>query len=315
MKIKLWGVRGSIPSPLTQAEYSRRLKEIVDRAIATGLTREGVDDFLTSLTPDLRYIYGGNTTCIEVQPRPGVHLIVDAGTGIVALGDELMKGPCGKGEGELYLFFTHTHWDHIQGLPFFKPLYVPGNRITFIATVPDLEDRLITQMQPLFFPMPFHQTLSQKKFHTLGQDSFSCEGLTITTFELRHPGGSTAYRFLENQKSFIFATDAEFTGTDIESRSPYDDFFSAADVLLMDAQYTLDDHFNKFDWGHTSQTMAVNCAVKWKVKNLILTHHEPSYPDDRLYQNYMAAIEHRQNLGVRDLNIYLGREGMQIALE
>ena len=315
MRIKLWGVRGSIPSPLTQADYSRRLKQILDRAISARVSADGVDDFLSGLTPDLRYVYGGNTTCIEVQPAPGVHLIVDAGTGIVGLGDELMKGPFGKGEGQLHLFFTHTHWDHIQGLPFFKPLYVPGNKITFLSTEPDLEERLTMQMQPLFFPMPFHQTGSSKSFVTVGSDPYLCEGLTITTCGLRHPGGSTAYRFLDKQKSFIFATDAEFTGTDIEARSPYDDFFAAADVLLLDAQYTLDDHFNKFDWGHTSQTMAVNCAANWKVKNLILTHHEPSYPDERLYQNYLAALEHRQNLGVHDLNIYLGREGMQITLE
>jgi ribonuclease BN (tRNA processing enzyme) len=124
-----------------------------------------------------------------------------------------------------------------------------------------------------------------------------------------------AYRFTENGKSFVFATDAEFTGEYLEQMKPEEDaFFSKAELLLIDSQYTLNEAFKKFDWGHTSYTMAVNCAVRWKTHHLVLTHHEPAYYDDTLETISIEAIDHRKALESDLPVVHMAREGMRFTL-
>jgi phosphoribosyl 1,2-cyclic phosphodiesterase len=309
MIIKLYGVRGSLPAPLLNRDLRFRLREILRLAIERQLKSiDQIDPFLDDLPDYLGYTAGGDTTCITVRHKEEL-FIIDAGTGLRVLGDELISGPAGKGSAVLHIFLTHTHWDHIQGLPFFKPLYIPGNEIHFYSPLPDIEERLAYQTDERFFPMPFHRTGSTKFFHRLEGPLKTGSELIIDTHPLKHPGGSYAYRFRDGKRTFIFATDAEFTGDDLLDRSDHLNFFSQADLLILDTQYTLDESFLKIDWGHTSVSMAVNCAVHWKVKNLVLTHHEPAYSDRRIYENYENAIEHRRILKQDRPRIYLAREG------
>lgn len=309
MIIKLYGVRGSLPAPLLNRDLRSRLRQILRLAVERQLNAvDRIDPFLDDLPDYLGFTTGGDTTCITVRRNEEL-FIVDAGTGLRVLGDELLPGPAGQGKAVLHILFTHTHWDHIHGLPFFKPLYIPGNEIHFYSPLPDLEERLAYQTDERFFPMPFHRTASTKFFHRLDGELEIRPGLLVDTHPLKHPGGSFAYRFREAGRKFIFATDVEFNGDDLLDRNDHLNFFSEADLLILDAQYTLDESFMKIDWGHTSFSMAVNCAVHWKVKNLVLTHHEPAYNDRRIYENYENAIEHRRILKQDRPRIYLAREG------
>lgn len=309
MIIKLYGVRGSLPAPLLNRDLRSRLREILRLAVEYQLNSvDRIDPFLDDLPDYLSFTTGGDTTCITVRRNEEL-FIVDAGTGLRVLGDELLPGPAGQGKAVIHMFFTHTHWDHIQGLPFFKPLYIPGNEIHFYSPLPDLEERLAYQTDERFFPMPFHRTASKKFFHRLDGELEIRPGFLIDTYPLKHPGGAFAYRFREAGRKFVFATDVEFTGNDLLDRDDHLNFFRGADLLILDAQYTLDESFMKIDWGHTSYSMAVNCAVHWKVKNLVLTHHEPAYNDRRVYENYENAIEHRRILKQDRPRIYLAREG------
>jgi len=325
MLVKLWGVRGSIATPLRNQEYREKLHGVlrawIDRKTSEADSGAAIADgeiqsFLGTLPAHLGRVYGGDTTCVSVNHDGDEPVIVDCGTGARALGDELMQGPCGRGEGVLHMFFTHTHWDHIQGLPFFKPLYIPGNVIHFYSPLENLESRFIRQQNDLFFPAPFERTGARKYFYVLKEKTpleFASSSLGVDFFPLKHPGGSFAYRFRDGAASFVFATDAEFTGEDLERSDEQFEFFRGADLLVLDAQYTLDDHFTKFDWGHTSVTMAVNCAARWKIGTLVLTHHEPTYSDARLSENLTTALEHRQALKVeRPGRILMAREGMQL---
>jgi phosphoribosyl 1,2-cyclic phosphodiesterase len=320
MQIKLWGVRGSLPAPTTNEEYTRKINHILERALAAGLRdASSIPAFIDALPDDLKYVYGGNTTCVTVTSDTGNMYILDCGSGIRLLGYELMKGPCGKGQGVLNIFLTHNHWDHIQGIPFFTPLYIKGNILNFHSPFKNQQKILDEQMKAPYFPATFEGTASTKRFIQLDVKKRTPlqleKDLVVDFFPLKHPGGSFAYRFRQAGRTFIFATDAEFTGEIFENRQEdVSEFFKGADLLIIDSQYTLDESFMKFDWGHTSYTMAVNCGLSWNVKQLVLTHHEPAYADSKLKENYDAAIEHGENIKNESMKIFMATEGTTYTL-
>ena len=316
MIVELWGVRGSIAAPLRNDEYRQKLHGVLRHAMEKGLPApDSIDDFIKELPMDLRYVFGGDTTCISITTDSEIPYIIDCGTGIRPLGDQLMGGECGKGRGGVSIFQTHTHWDHIQGLPFFKPLYIPGNEMHFYSPFEDIETRISRQMLDQYFPMSFEATASKKNFHVLTEETIVMpDGTTVDWHPMKHPGGSFAYRFRKNGRTFIFATDAEFTGEDLEKPGYQTDFFMNADLLILDSQYSLDEAFSRFDWGHTSFTMAVNCGIRWNVKNLVLTHHEPAYSDSHLYENFRQAIEHRNYMKTDLPRLFIARQGMKFRL-
>jgi len=319
MQIKLWGVRGSLPAPLTNNEYSSKIRRILEQSVDSGLNnKDNIDEFISKLPDNLSHVYGGDTTCISVTSKSGRMYIIDCGTGIRALGNKLMNGPLGKGKGETDIFFTHNHWDHIQGLPFFKPIYVPGNKINFHSPFADQEGLLKQQMKAPNFPAPFDGTGSTKSFDTLdtiNRKPIQLEDdLTVELYPLTHPNGSFAYKFSQDGKKFIFATDAEFTGETLEKKGNQSDFFIDADLLVLDSQYTLQESFMKIDWGHTSYTMAINCGIRWNIDTIVLTHHEPDYSDDKLFENYHLALQHAKDNKNDTLKILQAREGMTFDL-
>ncbi|HQO40926.1 MAG TPA: MBL fold metallo-hydrolase, partial [Spirochaetota bacterium] len=218
------------------------------------------------------------------------------------------------GQGVLNIMFTHNHWDHIQGLPFFRPIYVPGNVLNFYSPYKNLQLNLENQMSSPYFPATFSGTAATKNYFNIEnavQTPLKLEDdLEISIFPLKHPQGCFAYKFRQNGKQFIFATDTEFTGEAIEQLKGTNEFFKDADILVLDSQYTLDEAFLKVDWGHTSYTMAVNCAINWNVKKLVMTHHEPAYSDDILQENYLLALEHARQMTDVNTEILLAREGM-----
>lgn len=317
MIVKLRGVRGSLPTPIVNDEYRARIRRILELSVDKKINKNGIDEFIAGLPDDLNRVYGGNTTCATVTSDSGALYVIDCGTGIRPLGDELMKGPLGRGEGFVNIFITHTHWDHVQGLPFFKPIYFKGNTLSFHSPYADLEDRLIAQQRDFrFFPAPFEKTASSKQYHLLKPEVPVRleEDLTVDCYPLKHPGGSFAYRFRQAGKTFIFATDVEFTGEMLEKPGNDTDFFLNADLLVVDSQYTLDESFMKFDWGHTAYTVAVNCGIRWNVKTLALTHHEPSYSDTKLSEIYREALEHRNAMQTSSPELLMATEGMEFTL-
>src|SRR5271166_6298156 len=176
LKLKLWGVRGSIP------------------------------------TPDKQNLgYGGNTSCIEVRLPNDDLVIFDAGSGIRYLGGQLQSASAPDGKPALHLFFTHFHWDHIQGLPFFGPLYDPGRSITLYSACYSgcLRDALSGQMADPYFPVKFDVAGSKRKFVDLGADPVQIGGLTVRPFELNHPQGASGYRIESNGAAIVYATDRE----------------------------------------------------------------------------------------------------------
>lgn len=315
--IKLWGTRGSIPTPISSDEYRKRLIQALEFARDRWDKEPDLPaaNILEGLPAEISTLIGGETTCAEIRSGDDF-LIIDMGTGARRLGYELMtKGP----PKDINILMTHTHWDHMQGWPFFIPGYLPSSNVNIYSNYDDMEDRFLRQQHPEHFPLQFEQMASTKKFHLFEhKDTLNIGPFKVTNHHLKHPGGASAFKIESDDKTFIFATDTEYTGTVEQVEKQIEDsryFFEDADLLVMDAQYTMEDASHKIGWGHTPTENTIKCASSWCVKKLVLTHHEPSYDDRDIMQLF---LEGARNVGdtkcALDLEIEIGVEGSVFTL-
>ncbi|HSV95305.1 MAG TPA: MBL fold metallo-hydrolase [Spirochaetota bacterium] len=318
MIIRFWGVRGSIPTPPTDAVMRDKIRKALLQASPADISsEESIDRFIDSLPYSVRGTYGGNTTCLEVRTADDDIFIIDCGTGIRHLSAELMKGDFGRGQGIANILLTHTHWDHIQGIPFFVPFFVKGNRFHIYSPFRDIRERVEYQQVFTHFPVNLDSMLATKEFFIIEKEApFHLNNVTIINKRMRHPGGAFGYRIEEDGKSFIFTSDCEFNIDEIDQIDSYRDFFWNADVVVFDTQYTFEEAIDKIDWGHSSASIAIDIALRFNVKKLFLFHHEPTYSDDKLEtvlsnaRTYMSMNARRK--GVLDIDI--AREGVTIEL-
>ncbi len=318
MKIKFWGVRGSIPTPHTHNHIKDKIKRALSLATPKDIISENaIESFIASLPFSLKGTYGGNSTCVEIQTDGGDLIIIDGGTGIKNLGIELMKGDFGKARGIGNMLFTHTHWDHIQGIPFFLPFYVEGNRFNIYSPFDDIRDRIEYQQVFSHFPVNLDYMLATKEFFILEKENdFYLNNVKITNKRMRHPGGCFGYRIEENGKVFVFTSDCEFNIDEIDRINTYKDFFSDADLVVFDTQYTFDESINKIDWGHSSASIAIDIVTRFNGKKLVLFHHDPDYSDEKLEavlsnaKTYMTMDKKRKEL----IDIDIAYEGMEFHL-
>jgi serine/threonine protein kinase/phosphoribosyl 1,2-cyclic phosphodiesterase/tetratricopeptide (TPR) repeat protein/anti-anti-sigma regulatory factor len=315
MRIRFWGVRGSIPSPISsQAIEEKIVQAILGMPDIDWHDEAAVRAYVSSLHSLQRGTAGGNTTCIEIQSGEDT-IILDAGSGLRELGLELMKGPCGQGRGTLHLVFTHCHWDHIQGFPFFTPAFVPGNRLIFYG-VHNVRKALEHQQSPLTFPVRLSFFKANREYVSITPgEPFTIGRLRLNALRNIHPGESVSYRIEDQHSTLVFATDAEYKDLDEAHLQPYIDFYRDADLLIFDAQYTLRDVWQKVDWGHSSALIGVDLARAARVKKLVLFHHDPTYSDNELMGIQSTALAYQsQDLTTPTCDVVIGQEGLTIDL-
>jgi phosphoribosyl 1,2-cyclic phosphodiesterase len=325
MRVRFWGARGSIPTPMSEAELQEKIKMALLGAVGIDLTdREAIDRYVERLTPTICSTAGGNTPCIEVRAdNSDTVFILDCGSGLRPLGNQLMKEAFGRGQGVAHIFLSHTHWDHIQGFPFFNPAYVPGNTLHFHSPYPDMQTRFEEQQHEVYFPVPVSYMRSTRSWELLNPDeTIEIEGVEVTATLLSHPGRSYAYRLSHGGKSVVYATDAEYHRMDKESTAHYVDFFRDADLLIFDAQFSFEQVIDeKRDWGHSTPKMGAELAFRAGVKRLVLFHHDPAATDERLWAAVEEAYHHLafRNRGIeqsadRLTEVILAREGLTVDL-
>jgi phosphoribosyl 1,2-cyclic phosphodiesterase len=247
MKIRFWGTRGSIAVP-------------------------GKDT----------NVYGGNTTCLELTLQSGRKVIIDAGTGIRALGEKLISG---DEHVDIHLLMTHIHWDHILGFPFFAPLFDPSTRIRidgYPTCMKGLRSTFDSKMGDGFFPIKFDEIKAEVKYlDHLNQGELEIDGTVIKSVPLQHPQGGFGFRFREGRKTLVFITDNELREDAVEGGQidGYAEFSENADLLIHDCQYTPQEINSREGWGHSDYQSVVDLAHRAKVKKLVLFHHDPSRRD------------------------------------
>lgn len=233
--------------------------------------------------------YGGNTPCIHIKTKKGYDMIIDAGTGICGLSRKLLATPLGKGQGEISILLSHTHLDHIQGLPFFIPVFIPGNKIHVYGRhteSSDLKSILDGQLQASFSPIYGLSNFGAKlDIQELKPDPLAIDGTMITHAALPHRGmDSTAYRIEEEGKSLVYMTDVEHKDGLISEKALR--LAQGANILIHDTHYTAEDYEQSAGWGHSSIETALELAKIADVKQLVMFHYSPDYDDDTIRGMY-----------------------------
>jgi phosphoribosyl 1,2-cyclic phosphodiesterase len=289
-----------------KSKISSTVQRISPRDLAGQEEREL---FLASLPDYIFSTVGGNTACVEVSTAESCRIILDAGTGIRELGIEMLSS---KDERDCHLFFSHFHWDHIQGLPFFGPAFDPRRSIHFYSPVPDFKAILEGQMKPPYFPVTMDVMAATKEFKVLDGEPVRIGGVKIGYRAVNHPGGCYSYSIEEGGVKAIYATDVELREEDFRKTPENAAYFEGAELLIIDTQYTLGEAIEKYNWGHSSFSLASDFAATWGIKRLVLFHHEPSYSDrkiDSIVKNASWYIDHLENEGI---DVVLAREGLEI---
>ena len=312
MIVKFWGMRGSIPTPTSPAAIEDKIRQALRGAVGVDLSREEtIERYIQRLPVEVRHTVGGNTACVEVRAANQL-LILDAGSGLRLLGHELMKTEFGKGQGVADFLISHTHWDHIQGLPFFGPGFMAGNQLTFHSPHVHLEEAFIRQQSEIYFPVPLSYQSANLQFRCIPAKTWTQVGnLRVYPLQMAHPGENYGYRIEHDGASLVYASDSEYKNPDTESTQAYVDFFRDADMLIFDAQYSLNDALDKADWGHSFPVMGAELAHRAGVRRLALFHHDPMSDDRTIYAGLKQAEAY---LAKRDSNcqVVVASEGLEI---
>jgi len=314
--VSFWGVRGSIPSSPEPSEYDQKLISILKDCRRKKLVDDqSIEEYVDQLPVEMKRFVGSNTSCVYVSVD-GKHIILDAGSGIRRLGEVLMKREFGDGHGEAHIFLSHTHWDHIMGFPFFAPSYKSGNNITIYGVHNGLEQRISNQQEDEYYPVSLSAMGAIIDFFQLRkEETYDLDGIWITNKMLNHPGGSFGYRIDYHNKSIVYATDSEYKNIDKDRYAAYVDFFRDADILIFDAQFTIDESIEKENWGHSTSLQGVDFAAEANVKHLLLFHHDPSYSDQKLEGILKDAIKYRKkHFKDKDIQISIAREGLELTI-
>ena len=290
IKIRFWGTRGSIPTP---GPHTVR--------------------------------YGGNTSCVEVSLGGDYLIIFDAGSGARELGNHLLKT---EKRVKGHIFLTHFHWDHIQGLPFFAPAYLPGNQITIYGCENQemkLGKILSDQMESIYFPVPLRRFGAGIQFHPLDEGNYLIEGFRLKTLYLNHPSNTLGYLINHRSKIIGYLTDNEFISNLTKKpkggfNSRFDEynlkvieFIKGADIIIIDAQYTKEEYQSKRGWGHSHYENVLDIVMAGEVKKCVLFHHDPNHSDDDMDKIVCHCHEIIEQRGIK-MDCLGAQEGLEIIL-
>lgn len=285
MKVRFWGTRGSIPVSVTAPAIRAKILQALEGARGRQFAdHAAMEAYVDSLGFDVRGTFGGHSSCVQVDTGGPEHVILDLGTGVRGLGQSMLER-FGPGAPQTYhVFLSHLHWDHIMGLPFFTPVYLPGNRVIVHSGHPQAQEALRRQQDEPSFPVRFEQFSARFEFHTVVPgEPFEAGGLRATALLQRHAGDSYGWRLEHDGKVLVYSTDSEHRLEDDAERERFVDFFRDADAVVFDAMYSLADAISvKEDWGHSSNIVGVELCQAARARRLVMFHHEPAYDDTRI---------------------------------
>jgi phosphoribosyl 1,2-cyclic phosphodiesterase len=287
IRVRFWGTRGSIASPGPATQH-----------------------------------YGGNTPCVQLigfqNSAPGAavhprnpHVILDGGTGLLSLQESLMTGPWGNGQGELHFLLSHDHWDHIIGIPFFKPMFKRGNRIVFYGpSIRDLQASVERLFTSVYSPLKgAHNVEADLVYRRLDPSGTKVTGFQVRAAQNRHPGGALSFRIQYGAHGVVYSSDHAAGDSQIDAGLVA--LAKEADLWILNAMFTQEEQRQYRGWGQSSHVEAVKLAVEASVGTVVLFHHDPWKDDKSLDQMGLEASAVAAGTGT---DVLMARDGMVVEI-
>jgi phosphoribosyl 1,2-cyclic phosphodiesterase len=318
MLLRFWGTRGSLPVALSGQGVRDKVKAALRQANGRAFTSNAaLDDFMDNeLDFPTSHGFGGNSSCVEIAGGDNT-VVCDMGSGLRDLGQRIIAEH-GPGVPRRYDFFiSHVHWDHIMGLPFFAPAYIPGNEIHIHGCHQSMEEAFRRQQSAPCFPVHWDQMAADIRLDVIAPgQTYRIGGFDVSAIKQHHGGASYGYRFERDGKVAVYSTDGEHNQvSEVETRR-YTDFLSGADLLIFDAMYSMADMVSvKQDWGHSSNIVGVDLCHRAGVGHYCLFHHEPIYDDYALQKILDETIHYAAIMSPgRSLKVSMAYDGLEIRL-
>lgn len=314
----MWGVRGSLPTPVQPEVFLWRMEQALTQYEKLRETGANISarSFLDTLPAHITLGYGGNTMCGEVVYGED-RLLIDGGSGIRNFSENILRNS--PTVSEFHIYMTHYHWDHLIGLPFFSPLFIPGKTVHFYSVDPELDRSLATLFKKPNFPVPFEVIAKQVRTHIVKpRVPFQIGQIKVTPYQLDHPDPCWGARIEAGGKSLAWAVDNEGIRHSAEQLGADLPLFTGADLMVFDAQYTFDEALEKINWGHSSAPIGIDLALRESIKRVVFVHHDPSASDQHIRQAeeqtevyYKDQIKQLRRAGKEPNHLiwHFGREG------
>ncbi|WNJ98331.1 response regulator [Thalassospiraceae bacterium LMO-JJ14] len=310
------GADGFIRKPINTETFADKLRSIIEDQIS--MTFWGVRGTLPK-TGSGALKYGGNTSCVTLEFPNQQLFIFDGGSGIKELGSKLLQEK--KKRINAKLFISHPHWDHINAIPFFAPLYMQGNEFEILGAKQGditMRELISAQMDGVYFPITLTEFSARTYFRNLEEGTHDVAGIEVQTKLLAHPGRALGYRVNYNGRSICYVTDQELYLDDSDFFDPHyektiNEFIRGADVLITDTTYTDEEYKTKVNWGHSCVSKVCEMAHKAEVKELYLFHHDPDQDDDKIDAKFEAAKAKLKELGSKVI-CFAPKEGDNVRL-
>lgn len=322
--MKFWGTRGSLPSSLLPSEWALHFEDLLRGYFAAGNRDVSqISRYFSEMEIPRVGGYGSATTCVEVATAHG-QVIIDGGSGIRVLSDKIMTGNYGRPRGPFHIYMTHFHWDHLIGLPFFTPHFLPGVQIHYYSVDPNLESLIRGIFRKPYFPMEFEKLSAKIHFHLLEpRKPFQVDDMTLTPYLLDHPDPCWGVKVESGGKSYAHCVDTEGTRVSREDLAGDLPLYQNVDLMYFDAQYTFPELAEKANWGHSAAQIGLDIALREGIKNVLFAHHDPGASlqmiaeikrQTKEYYDWRLDLAKRNGEEMSDVKWDFAYEGLEVRL-
>jgi phosphoribosyl 1,2-cyclic phosphodiesterase len=324
IQVKFWGVRGSLPTAPTPDQLRHHFENMMFQFFKSGYRdATQIHEFLSRHSVAQVGGYGTATSCVEFKTPHG-QIIIDGGSGLQNLGNEMLKGPAGKGKAKIHIFQTHFHWDHMLGIPFFTPHFIKGNEIHYYAVQPELEEMVRIKFRKPLFPVPYEVLAPKIFFHRMEpRKQIQVDDILVTPYKLDHPDECWGFKVESDGKVYSHCVDTEGTRSTREAIGEDLPLYQGVDLMYFDAQYTLPELAEKANWGHSAAQIGLDIAMREKIGHVLFGHHDPGAGisqinelrrQTREYHNWKIKSASNNNLSLPDVKWKFVHEGLVVNL-
>ncbi|MEK2688983.1 MBL fold metallo-hydrolase [Bdellovibrio sp. GT3] len=291
--IKFWGVRGSLPSSPPPSAWVNHIEGVLQNFFNSGHhSAHQVSEYIRGLQEPAVGGYGSATTCVELNCGNS-QIIIDGGSGIRSISERILNGTAVRKKGPYHIFMTHFHWDHVIGLPFFVPHFIPGEEIHYYAVQSELEHLIRGLFKKPYFPVPFEALQARIHFHVLEpRKPVQVGEFKVTPYQLDHPDPCWGFKVEAEGKAYAHCVDTEGTRVTQDALGEDLPLYQNIDLMYFDAQYTLPELAEKANWGHSAAQVGLEIAFREGIKQVLFAHHDPGARTDHVLELRRQTMEY-----------------------